>query len=194
MPTGAPARPCMPSTVSIGALRGKRSPTRRRRTVHPSPQLVRRTALLLLLILPLACSIDPARAAWRRGEAVTQIVAERSRTVDPGAALSLRDLLPFRWQRMYVVAPDGPSPALRDSLGASWPAVAAATPAKHAADARLVFLADGQVIAAAAMPTGAAQLAPALVGRGYAPDEATFHVERAPGAVTASSPPPRLVP
>ncbi|HEU4628940.1 MAG TPA: hypothetical protein VFS08_04320 [Gemmatimonadaceae bacterium] len=158
------------------------------------PAVPRRLALVLMVALTLACAFDAPHAAWRRGEAVTQIVAQRSREVTPGASLNLRDLLPFHWQRMYVVPAGGPSPALRDSLGASWPAVVAVTPAKLADDALLVFLADGQVIAAAAMPTAAAGLAPELVGRGFAPDEATFHVERAPGKVTPSTPPPRLVP
>ena len=154
---------------------------------------MQRTALILLALL-LGCSPDPARAAWRRGEAITQIVAERARAVDPGASLSLRDLAPFRWERLYVVDTGGPRPALRDSLGASWPAVAAATPAKLAGDVLFVFLARDQVIAAAALPTGAAGLAPELVGRGYLPDEASFRVERAPTTADDRNPTPRLVP
>jgi hypothetical protein len=154
---------------------------------------VRRTALVILA-LAMACSPDPSRAAWRRGEAITQIVAERARAVDPGATLSLRDLAPFRWERLYVVDGAGPQAALRDSLGASWSAVSATAPTAKAGDAVLVFLAGGQVIAAAALPTEAARLAPELVGRGYAPDEAAFHVERAPATADDRNPTPRLVP
>ncbi|HEX6630660.1 MAG TPA: hypothetical protein VF048_06195 [Gemmatimonadaceae bacterium] len=157
---------------------------------------MRQIAILLFLTLVPACSPDPARAAWRRGEAITQIVAERARAVDPGASISLRDLAPFRWERLYVVDGTGPggAGALGDSLGSGWAAVAAARPAALAGDPLLVFLAGGQVIAAAALPAAAAGLAPALVGHGYAPDEAAFRVERAAATADEPNPTPRLVP
>lgn len=125
-----------------------------------------------------SCTPDPAATAWRRGEAITQLLAEQARAADPGTALRLGDLAPFRWQRLYVLAPGAPPATLADSLGAGWLAVAAGGPADAAAAPRLVFLADGQVIAVAALVPAAVTLAPERTGRGYAPDEAVFHVRR----------------
>lgn len=127
-----------------------------------------------------ACG-SPADAAWSRGEAVAQLVAERSRRAG-AAPVNLRDLAPFRWDRLHLLAPGAASPATAgastDALGPSWPAIAAALPANRPGAQLLVFTAAGDVVAAAALAPDAARFDDALLGRSYAPDSAAFAVRR----------------
>ena len=143
---------------------------------------------LALPILLAACAGDSAHVVWTRGEAAAQLVGEQARALPADAPLRLGDITPFRWERLYLLPPGTPSPALLDSLGPAWPPLAGSAPAGRAGEPRLVFLAGGTVIAAGALPPGAVEVAPELLGRGYAPAEAAFRVERAPGRV------PRLAP
>lgn len=141
-------------------------------------RLVARAALLALAVPPSACG-SPADAAWNRGEAVAQLVAERSRR--RGAdSVNLRDLAPFRWERLHLVAPGGG--AAGDALGPAWPAVLAAAPTDRPGAQLLVFTAGGDIVAAAALAPGAARFDAPLLGRSYAPDSATFAVRREGGA------------
>ena len=147
------------------------------------------TATLLVLAgaAAAACVRDPATAVWARGETVAQSLAEQVRAVEPGASVSLESVAPFRWERLFILPAGAAPPAVLDSLGAAWPALARRAPASRPDATRLVFLAGGTVIAAAALPADAARLSGELVGRGYAPAEAVFRVERPRGET------PRLV-
>lgn len=149
---------------------------------------MRLAALLASVLLLAGCATDPVSTVWRRGEAVVQLLAEQTRGVEPGTAMSLADLVPFRWERLYLVPAAGPSAAVRDSLGPGWATLAAGAPTDRPGAPLLLFLAGGEVVAAGALPPAAAGLDPALLGRGYAPDEARFRMRRDSGA------PPRLEP
>ena len=149
----------------------------------PAVRRFARTLLLALVAGPAAACGSPADAAWSRGEAVAQLVAERSRR--PRAdTVDLRDLAPFRWERLHLLAPGATTDAA--ALGPDWPAIAAAAPADRPDAQLLVFTAAGDVVAAAALAPGAARFDAALLGRSFAPDSAAFVVSRAGDA------PPRL--
>jgi hypothetical protein len=148
---------------------------------------LRAPTLIAATLLAAACVRDPAGTTWARGEAVAQLLAEQVRAVEPGTVLRLADLAPFRWDRLYLLPPGLPAAAVVDSLGPGWPALADAGPAGRESAPRLVFVAGGAVGAAAALPLDAVELDAALLGRGYAPADAGFRVQRRSGAT------PRLV-
>ena len=149
---------------------------------------MRLRTLAAALLVPAACAGDPARGVWARGEAVAQLVAEQARVAEPGTTLRLADLAPFRWERLYVLPGGGAATPLADSLGPDWLALAGGAPTGREGAPRLVFLVGGAVVAAGALPTDAAELAPELLARSWPADSAVVRVERRAGAV------PRLVP
>ena len=123
-----------------------------------------------------ACARDPESAIRVRGEAMSYVLAEQvERGV--GTSVNLADLAPFRWDRMYVFGPGTPIETVRDSVGAPWPGLARYGRATPDTVSLLVFVAERQVLAAAAHPRRRGDFAPARTGRGYAPSEAIFRVD-----------------
>ncbi|HWJ21936.1 MAG TPA: hypothetical protein VNS52_06240 [Gemmatimonadaceae bacterium] len=140
--------------------------------------LVAAAATTLVALATGACARDAESAIRVRGEAMSYVLAEQvERGV--GTSVNLADLAPFRWDRMYVFGPGTPIETVRDSVGAPWPGLARYGRATPDTVSLLVFVAERQVLAAAAHPRRRGDFAPARTGRGYAPSEAIFRVDSA---------------
>lgn len=139
-----------------------------------------RLALAALALAPAlaACFADEDEAVLARGEAVGRLVVERLSENKELETVRLGELSPFRWERLYVFAPGTAPQTIVDSLGRPWPLAERTGIAVLDTANLLVFTAGGEVIAATMHPKRYGDFAPALTGRGYAPDEAVFRVER----------------
>lgn len=138
-------------------------------------------ALLAAAALSLAaCARSADDAVWARGEAVGRLVVERLSENEKLRQVDLGQLTPFRWERLYIFAPHTPATVVTDSLGHPWPGAEASRIAQVDTANLLVFTAGDEVIAATMHPRRYGDFAPERLGRGYAPTEATFQVERGP--------------
>jgi hypothetical protein len=132
----------------------------------------------LLVVLAAACFESAEEAMWARGESVGRLMVERLSARDAPEVLRLGDLAPFRWERLYLFAPYTPPQVVTDSLGFAWPGAEASRIAQVDTATLMVFTAGREVIAATMHPRKYGDFAPALLGRGYTPAEATFRVTR----------------
>lgn len=148
---------------------------------HPRRRV---TAPLLPLLgaltaLGTACAGDAGSAVWGRGEAVGQLVQERVSRADGGTRVDLRDMAPFRWEALYVLAPGTSLDSVHAALGGPLPGEARLGAQVPDSATLLVFTAGRDVLAAAFLPRARVEMAPAAAGRRYAPDSAAFRVEAA---------------
>lgn len=164
-PAAAPSRPRQPPAASTPLMILDFRPSR-----HV-------TALLLLLGAP-ACAGDGGAAVWGRGEAVRQLVQSEVQRADGGSRVDLRDLAPFRWETLYVLAPGTPADSVTAAIGASLPGAARlGGPQVSDSATLLVFTAGGDVIAAALLPHARVEVDAAATGRRYGPDSAGFRIQ-----------------
>lgn len=144
--------------------------------MRPSAQArLAATAALATLALG-GCTYDAETAVEARGAAVSYVLAEQVEG-GLGTSLSLADLAPFHWDRLFVFAAGTPTSTIRDSVPVRWPGLAHYGATVPDSVTLLVFVAGGQVLAAAAHPRTRGDFAPERTGRGYAPAEAVFRVD-----------------
>jgi hypothetical protein len=131
--------------------------------------------------LTLACA-PGSGAEWVRGKAAGGVLAQRVRDTTATGAQPVRlgDLVPFRFDRLYVFGPYTPARVVRDSLRIAWPGAAASQIESSDGANLLVFVGGGQVIAAVMQPRELGDFADEARGRGYTPEEANFAVTTAP--------------
>ena len=155
--------------------------------VAPLRPLIRRLparlllAAVLLVVTAAACSRDPERARWARGESVGRLVAQLLQEADTSARLSLGELAPFRWQQLYIFAPRTTPDSVRRAIGIDWPGAEASGIATADTAALLVFTADGGVIAATMHPRDYGDFVPVATGQPLTPDQAVFRAQRPAG-------------
>lgn len=160
-PPSAPS-PSRPSSMSLDC--------------HP---LRRVTAALALALVPLAaaCAMDEGTAVWGRGEAVGQLVLERATRADSATRLDLRDLAPFRWDSLIVLAPGTPADSVRRALPAPLPGAERIGAMVADTLTLFVFTTGADVLAATLLPRTRMDVDAAATGRRYGPDGAAFRVE-----------------
>jgi hypothetical protein len=107
-----------------------------------------------------------------------ELHVELRRAVGRGTstAVSLADIAPGSWRRVYIFGPYTPVSTIRDCLGVSW-----ARPLARGIQERddvnlLIFEYAGHVHRSVAVSRSAADFGPEAVGRGYSADEARFVV------------------
>jgi hypothetical protein len=93
-----------------------------------------------------------------------------------GTAVSLADIAPGSWRRVYIFGPYTPVSEIRACLGVLW-----ARPLARGIQNRddvnlLIFEYPGHAHRSVAVPRGAADFGPEAIGRGYSADEARFVV------------------
>lgn len=147
--------------------------------MHPRFRL---RLLPLLLVATVAtttaCFRDADEAMWARGEAVGRLVVERLSENEQLREVDLAQLAPFRWERLYLFGPYTPARVVTDSLGHPWPGAEASGIAQLDTANLMVFTAGDEVVAATMHPRRYGDFTSDLLGRGYAPSEAVFRVER----------------
>ncbi|HEY0971576.1 MAG TPA: hypothetical protein VGE02_11470 [Gemmatimonadales bacterium] len=145
---------------------------------RPRSRLRLAAALLVVAASVVACFRDADEAVWARGEAVGRLVVERLTENEKLRQVDLAQLAPFRWDRLYVFGPYTPARVVTDSLGHPWPGAEASRIAQVDTANLIVFTAGDEVIAATMHPRRYGDFTSELLGRGYAPSEAVFTVER----------------
>ena len=138
-------------------------------------------AALVLVTAVGACTRDPERARWARGESVGRLVAQLLQDADSSARLSLGELAPFRWQHLYIFAPHTSPDSVRRAIGIDWPGATASGLATADTAALLVFTAEGDVIAATMHPRDYGDFVPVATGQPLDPAEAVFTATRPAG-------------
>jgi hypothetical protein len=142
---------------------------------------MRRLLALLAVTATLAttaCFRDAEDATWARGEAVGRLVVERLTENEKLRVVDLAQLAPFRWDRLYIFGPYTPAELVTDSLGHPWAGAEASRIAQVDTANLLVFTSGDEVVAATMHPRRYGDFTTELLGRGYAPAEARFEVER----------------
>ena len=144
----------------------------------PLRSVTSRAALLLALpSLAAGCTGEGATAVWGRGEAVGQLVLERATRADSATRLDLRDLAPFRWDSLVVLAPGTPADSVQRALRAPLPGAERIGAAVADSLTLFVFTAGPDVLAATLLPRTRMDVHAAAVGRRSGPDDAAFRVE-----------------
>lgn len=142
---------------------------------------MRRLVTLLAVTAALstaACFRSEEDAVWGRGEAVGRLVVERLTENERLRVVDLAQLAPFRWERLYIFGPYTPAQLVTDSLGHPWGGAEASRIAQVDTASLMIFVAGDEVVAATMHPRRYGDFTSELLGRGYAPSEARFEVER----------------
>ena len=133
---------------------------------------------VVTIISTAACFRSEEDAVWARGEAVGRLVVERLTENEKLRVVDLAQLAPFRWERLYIFGPYTPAQLVTDSLGYPWAGAEASRIAQVDTANLVIFTVDDEVVAATMHPRRYGDFASELLGRGYAPSEAVFRVER----------------